>query len=138
MQWQRIFLWQQSYSRIIILWQNPSEWVQQVLRETDAFREIFFCSKGIHFYFSFTFPCYISMPPALQNDFLNPPALSSTLTTLLLLTFTQSPRNTVSEPATYYAAPALFTDAMLRQWSPDASQDPFQGSRGHPQGWQLS
>ena len=73
------------------------------------------------------------MPPALQNDFLNPPALSSTLTTLLLLTF-----NTVSEPATYYAAPALFTDAMVRQWSPDASQDPFQGSRGHPQGWQLS
>ena len=140
---------------------NKSEWVSSVMkcyatrhknkipvREMDAFRAIFFfyyyflaVLKAYIFYFWVTFLCYFPMAPGFFPGFSSPPALSSTLTTLLLHTVTGF--NTVSEATSSTLALTIqqlcyLLDTMLQQWSPDASQFLSEGGRGYPWGWQVS
>ena len=89
------------------------------VREMDAFRAIFYffyflaALNAYIFYFWVTFLCYFSMAPGFFPGFSSLPALSFTLTTLLLDTVTVF--NTVSEATSSILA---LTIQQLCYWIP--------------------
>ena len=88
--------------------------------------------------FGFLILNYFSMSPALYTGFSNLQALSSTLTTFLFSLLSRVNEATSGALLLTVQYLSYLWDAMLHNWSPDGSQPPSQGGRGHHQSWQVS
>ena len=122
------------YTLLIIRIKTPFE-------ELDVFRAIFFLFSiflAAPKAFSFLILNCFFMSPALYPGFSNLQALSSTLTTFLFSLLSRVIEATSRALLLTVQYLSYLWDSMLHKWSPDGSQPPSQGGRGHHQSWQVS